>query len=77
MSLASFTSIKDCNALKSLEGAPEKIGRNFYCNYCISLISLKGAPKEVNCDFSCVNCGKVFYKEDVKKVSNVKRKIYV
>ena len=67
----------NCNALKSLEGAPEKVGRNFYCNFCISLISLKGAPKEVNCDFSCVNCGKVFYKEDVKKVSNVKRMIYV
>ena len=67
----------NCNALKSLEGAPEKVGRNFYCNYCISLISLKGAPKEVNGDFSCVNCGKVFYKEDIKKVSNVRRMIYV
>ena len=66
-----------CNLITSLKGSSEKIGDSFYCNDCTSLTTLEGAPKEVNGDFSCVNCGKVFYKEDIKKVSNVRRMIYV
>ena len=23
-----------CNSLKSLDGAPKEVGRNFYCNDC-------------------------------------------
>ena len=66
-----------CNLITSLEGAPKEVGGDFSCEYCTSLTTLEGAPKEVNGDFSCVNCGKVFYKEDIKKVSNVRRMIYV
>ena len=46
----------DCTSLKSLEGAPEKVGRSFYCLGCISLKDLKGAPKEIKYDFSCIDC---------------------
>ena len=66
-----------CNSLTSLEGSPEKVGGNFSCNYCDSLTSLKGAPKEVGGYFSCQECRGNFVREDVKKVSNVKRMIYV
>ena len=31
-------------SLRSLKGAPQKIGRYFICNYCTSLTSLEGAP---------------------------------
>ena len=67
----------DCTSLTSLEGAPKKVSGNFYCNYCTSLTSLEGAPKEVGGDFSCGYCKNIFTKEDVKKVSNVKKQIYV
>jgi hypothetical protein len=45
-----------CNSLKSLKGAPEKVGGNFYCRYCDSLTSLEGAPKAVSGYFSCRYC---------------------
>ena len=48
-------SVIDCYSLKSLEGAPEKVGGDFDCSYCNSLESLKGAPKEVK-GFYCVDC---------------------
>ena len=48
--------VVSCNSLKSLEGAPKKVGRHFYCFNCNSLTSLEGAPKEIGggfyCDFS-------------------------
>ena len=65
----------NCSSLKSLEGAPEKVGENFNCSWCYSLTSLKGAPREVGIDFDCVGCKVEFTKEDVKKVSKVKRVI--
>ena len=42
--------------LKSLEGAPEYVGRNFNCGFCANLKSLEGAPKEVKGNFSCGYC---------------------
>ena len=45
-----------CTSLKSLKGAPEKVGGGFYCNACPSLESLKGAPKEVGKGFYCDSC---------------------
>ena len=47
------------NNLKSLEGAPRKVGRDFWCNSCKNLKSLEGAPKEVGGDFICTDCKKV------------------
>ena len=61
-----------CRSLKSLEGAPKKVGDNFYCSRCNSLKSLEGAPKEVGGNFYCYNCASKFTIEDVKKISNVK-----
>ena len=66
-----------CNLLISLEGAPEKVDGDFDCTCCTSLKSLQGAPKEVGGDFYCINCYKKFYKEDVKKISNVNGKIFI
>ena len=65
-----------CASLKSLKGAPEKVNWSFYCTDCKSLKSLDGAPKDVGMDFNCADCGKKFTEEDVKKVSNVRRKIF-
>ena len=48
--------IRLCPSLKSLEGAPEKVGMDFRCYGCKSLKSLEGAPKEVGGDFDCYNC---------------------
>lgn len=45
-----------CQNLKSLEGAPRKVGGDFNCNDCISLESLHGAPDEVGRDFNCSGC---------------------
>lgn len=45
-----------CQNLKSLEGAPRKVGGDFNCNSCISLESLHGAPNEVGGDFDCSGC---------------------
>ena len=49
-------SCDECDLLKSLKGAPEKVGRDFNCNFCTSLKSLEGAPKKVGGDFYCNNC---------------------
>ena len=38
--------------IASLEGAPKKVGGNFYCSNN-NLTSLKGAPKKVGRDFDC------------------------
>ena len=45
--------VLDCKSLKSLEGAPKKVGEDFYCSSCDSLTSLKGAPEKVGGDFYC------------------------
>ena len=44
-----------CKNLKSLEGAPKKVGGSFACNYCDSLTNLVGAPEEVF-SFYCNSC---------------------
>ena len=44
-----------CAGLKSLEGAPKKVGGYFYCAYC-DLKTLKGAPEEVGGSFQCNGC---------------------
>ena len=46
-------SCDNCTSLKSLVGAPEKVGKNFSCANCTSLESLEGAPKEVGRAFYC------------------------
>jgi hypothetical protein len=48
--------VRYCKSLKSLEGAPEKVGGDFMCSDCDALISLEGAPKEVGGEFYCVRC---------------------
>ena len=56
-----FENIRDfycswCRNLKSLEGAPEKVGGEFNCMQCNSLTTLKGAPKIVGGIFNCREC---------------------
>ena len=46
-----------CNNLKSLEGAPEKVGNDFWCASCKKITSLEGAPEKVGGDFWCDHCG--------------------
>ena len=45
----------DCfiNELTSLEGAPQKVGRNFNCSSNKNLKSLKGVPEIIGKDFEC------------------------
>ena len=46
----------DCKNLKTLEGAPEKVGESFWCRGCTSLTTLEGSPKSVGGDLDCSNC---------------------
>ena len=56
-----------CKSLKSLEGAPKKVGGRFYCDNCIYLESLKDAPEEVGKDFNCSSCTSLKSLEGVPK----------
>lgn len=68
----------NCNSLQSLEGTPKEVGEDFSCYSCNSLQSLKGAPETVGKDFDCRRCNKThFSTDDVKKVTDVKKNIYV
>ena len=64
------------NQLTSLEGGPRTVGGYFWCSHN-QLTSLDGCPKTVNGDFRCAHNKKKFTREEVKKVCNVKGKIYV
>ena len=46
----------NCNSLKTLEGAPEKVDRSFSCSNNNLLKTLKGAPKKVGGYFYCGYC---------------------
>ena len=37
----------NCPSLTSLEGAPQEVGRNFYCRNCPSLKPLEGVPTKI------------------------------
>ena len=65
-----------CKKLKSIQGSPRIINGNFTCGECSKLESLNGAPEFVGGDFNCKKCASKFIKDDVKKVSKVKGKIY-
>ena len=61
----------NCENLKSLEGAPEKVGDDFCCHSCVNLKSLEGAPEEVDGYFYCSRCEKLeSLKGAPKKVGN-------
>ena len=45
--------------LKSLEGAPKKVGGSFDISGCIELESLEGCPEEIGYNFSCSSCMKL------------------
>ena len=46
----------DCSNLKSLKGAPRKVGDGFDCHDCRNLKTIKDAPKEVGGNFWCYSC---------------------
>ena len=65
------------NSLTSLEGAPEKVGGNFFCHNN-SLTSLEGAPKEIGGNlYISFAKGIYFTEEEIRKVSNIKGKVYI
>jgi len=64
------------NQLISLEGAPKYVGGSFYCDRN-KLTSLEGAPEYVEGDFDIQNNPKKFTEEEVRKVVDVKGKIFV
>ena len=66
-----------CESLKTLEGSPKEVGENFDCSHCESLKTLEGAPQKVGKNFYCINCGTQFTEDDVKKYTNVKKRIFV
>ena len=66
-----------CDSLTSLEGAPKEVDGSFYCYNCKLLKSLKGLPKKIGGDFDCSDNDMKFTKNDIKKVSNIKGKIYI
>ena len=70
-------SCNNCASLTSLKGAPKNVGGDFNCYCCDSLTSLKGAPEKIGGDFNCSDNDMKFTKNDIKKVSNVKGKIYI
>ena len=61
----------DCYSLKSLEGAPEKVGGKFDCSSCDSLTSLKGAPKETTNKFICSSCASLTSLKGISKTAKV------
>ena len=67
----------DCsfNKLTSLEGAPKEVG-GFDCSFN-KLTTLRGVPEKVGGDFYCNDNSIQFTEDDVRKVSIVKRKIYI
>jgi hypothetical protein len=42
--------------LKTLEGAPQKVGGSFDCKGCTGLKTLEGAPQKVGGSFDCKGC---------------------
>jgi hypothetical protein len=67
----------DCrfNHLQTLQGAPEWVGGNFVCIFN-ELVSLEGAPKYVGGEFYCCENTKKFTEEEVRKLVNVKGKVW-
>ena len=60
-----------CKRLKSLEGAPRKVGGSFVIPECIELESLDGGPEEFGYNFSCSGCIELKSLEGApKKVGN-------
>ena len=62
--------------LKSLKGAPATVGGTFNIRGCKNLISLDNFPTTVKGSVYAGECGGHFTEEDVRAVSNVKRKVY-
>ena len=64
------------NQLTSLRGAPKEVRGYFDCSFN-KLTSLEGVPEKVGGDFYCNDNSIQFAEDDVRKVSIVKRKIYI
>jgi hypothetical protein len=57
--------------LKSLEGAPRKVGGDFNCSLNNELTSLKGAPQEVGGHFNCLQNALTSLKEAPKRIKGI------
>ena len=58
----------NCNKLKPLEGAPEKVGGCFDCGRCDKLETLQGAPEYVGEYFYCSDCRNLKSLEGAPKI---------
>lgn len=66
--LGSFN-CQNCRHLKSLEGSPEEVGKNFLCDYCTEIKDLTGAPNYVKGNFYCTFCKALkSFEGDLKRV---------
>lgn len=63
------------NRLRSLEGAPNYVGKSFLCNGNM-LRSLKGAPDTVDGNFFCQNNIREFSEIDIRRICNIKGTIF-
>jgi hypothetical protein len=63
------------NNISSLEGCPERVNGNFWC-INNNLTSLEGCPEKVGGDFICYGNPGKFTEEYVRKVCDVKGKIF-
>lgn len=64
---------------KSLTSIPVQFGQvtgSFYCSHN-RLTSLEGAPKEIGGSFTCRNNKKQFTEDDIRRVCNVRGRVYV
>lgn len=68
-------SLCECG-LKTLKGAPVTVGGTFNIRGCKNLLSLDNFPTTVRGSVYAGNCGGRFTEEDIRAVSNVKRKVY-
>lgn len=57
-----------CTKLKTLEGAPKKVGRCFDCGRCDKLETLQGAPEYVGEYFYCSDCRNLKSLEGAPKI---------
>lgn len=62
--------------IKSLDGCPNIVKGDFDCR-STAITSLEHAPEETYGNFICTYCNTEFTEDDVKKVCNVHKKIFV
>ena len=66
-------SCDNCSSLKSLNGAPKKVGGDFSCAHCWDLKSLEGAPEKVGGVFYCSYCSNLTITDEDNAKYNLRK----